>query len=227
MADESPHDTRELLAEVALGIADGAERARVLEHVTECAECRLELERQSAIADELLLLAPEQEAPLGFELGVLRAIEPTAPTPRSITSRIRHAWPAIAAAAAAVAITAGGLLFAFQDDRRLADEYRAALTEADGRYFGAVRLADAAGRPGGVLFRYRGSPSWILVTVAPQYRASIERAELVDRNGRSIPLPSFRLADGTWGGAVPVELEDVAAVRLLDADDRPVLVAGS
>ena len=118
MADEQRHEPRDLLAEVALGIADGAERARVLEHVSGCADCRLELERQSAIADGLLLLAPEQEPPPGFELGVLRAIEPPAPSPRSLRSLFRRSLPALAAATAAAAIAVGGLLFAFGDDRR-------------------------------------------------------------------------------------------------------------
>jgi hypothetical protein len=227
MADEPRHEPRDLLAEVALGIANGAERDRVLEHVSECAECQLELERQSAIADDLLLLAPEQEPPPGFELGVLRAIEPPSPSTRSLRSRFRRSLPALAAATAAAAIAVGGLLFAFGDDRRLAGEYRAALDEAHGSYFGAVRLADAAGRPGGVLFRYRGDPSWILVTVDPRYRGAIDQAELIGRDGRRIPLRSFRLADGAWGGALPVPLEDVAAVHLLGADGRPVLVAPS
>jgi Putative zinc-finger len=220
-ADERCEETRELIAEVALGIADGAERARVLEHVDDCAECRRELERESAVADELLALAPEEEPPLGFELGVLRSIQPRSARRR----RLLRPLPAVAAAVAAAAITAGAMLFAFRDERRLADQYRATLAHAHGTYFGAVRLTDAAGRPGGVLFRYRGSPSWILVTVAQPHRASVERAELVDRNGRRIPLTSFRIAGGTWGGSIPVDLEDVAAVHLVGEDGRSVLVA--
>ena len=219
--DERHEEMRELLSEVALGIADGADRARVLDHVADCADCRRELERQSAIADGLLLLAPEQEPPAGFELGVLRTIQP-----RPVKRRwIFRPLPALAAAAAAVAITAGAMSFAFRDDRQLADEYRAALAEAHGTYFGAVQFADAADRPGGVLFRYRGSPSWLLVTVAPEYRTEIERAELVGRDGRRIPLPSFRLSDGIWGGSIAVELADVAAVHLVGRDGRSVLVA--
>jgi hypothetical protein len=150
MADQQRHEPRDLLSEVALGIADGAERARVLEHVSECADSRRELERQSALADELLLLAPEQEPPPGFELGVLRAIEP--PSSRR-PSLFRRALPALAAVTAAAAVAVGGMLFAFGDDRRLADEYRAALDEANGSYFSAARLTDPAGRDGGVLFR--------------------------------------------------------------------------
>lgn len=213
-------ETRELLSELALGIADGAERARVLDHVAECADCRRELERQSALADGLLTLAPEEEPPPGFELGVLRSIRPSVPRRAPIRRRLAF----VAAVAAAIAVTAGGMLLATRDDRRLAEHYRATLEHAGGSYFGAVRLADAAGRPGGVLFAYRGSPSWILVTVAPSYRSSIERAELVDRGGRRIPLMSFRLADGAWGGSIRVDLRQVAAVHLVGRDGRSVLV---
>jgi putative zinc finger protein len=220
-ADERCEEMRELIAEVALGIADGAERARVLEHAADCAACRRELERQSAIADGLLALAPEQEPPLGFELGVLRSIQPPDARRRSILRPLA----AVAAVAAAVAITVGGMELAFREDRRLAEHYRAALAQAHGTYFGARLLEDAAGRPGGVLFAYRGSPSWILVTVAPPYRGSVERAELVDRGGRRIPLSSFRLADGAWGGSIPVDLQNVAAVHLVGGDGRSALVA--
>ena len=221
-ADERCEETREVLTELALGIADGAERARVLEHVAECTDCRRELERRSAIADGLLELAPEEEPPPGFELGVLRSIEPPA-APRAPLLRRRLAF--VAAVATAVAITAGAMLVGFRDERRIADHYRATLAQAGGTYFGATRFADPAGRPGGVLFTYRGNPSWILVTVERPQRESVERAEIVDRGGRRIALASFRLADGAWGGSIPVDLRRVAAVHLVDGDGRSVLVA--
>jgi hypothetical protein len=219
-ADDRCDEARELITELALGIADGEERARVLEHVEDCADCRRELERQSAVADSLLGLAPAQEPPPGFELEVLRSIQPPAPR-RSILRPLA----AVGAVAAAVAITVGAMLIGTRDERRLADQYRAALEEANGRYFSAAQLTDVAGRRGGVLFTYRGTPSWILVTVSPALRDSVDRAELVDRDGRRIPLPSFRLADGAWGGSIPVDLQDVAAVHLAGEDGRSVLVA--
>jgi Putative zinc-finger len=219
--DQRCEETRELLPELALGIADGAERARILEHVTDCVDCRRALERQSAVADELLVLAPEQEPPPGFEVSVLRSIQPPAAPRRSF---VRLLAP-VAAVAAAVAITAEAMLVGFRDERRLADQYRATLAQANGTYFGAVPFADPAGRRGGVLFAYRGAPSWIVVTVAAPYRASIERAELVARSGRRIPLPSYRLTSGAWGGAIPIDLGEVAAVHLVGHDGRSVLVA--
>jgi hypothetical protein len=221
MTDQRCHETREGLTELALGIADGAERARMLEHLADCAECRRELERQSQIADGLLTLAPEHEPPIGFELGVLQAILPPAP-------RRRMLWRPVAIAAvvaAAVAVTAGGMLLAFGDDRRLADQYRAALAEANGTYFGTRPLADPAGRRGGVLFVYRGEPSWILVVVDEAHRDAVTGAELVDRGGGKIRLPAFELVDGAWGGAIPLDLQHVAAVHLTGDDGRSLLVA--
>lgn len=214
-------DTRGVLTEVALGIADGAERARALEHVADCTECQRELERQSAVADELLVLAPAQEPPLGFELRVLRSIQPP---PARMRSVLRWLVP-VTAAVAAVLVTAGAMLVGFSDERRLADQYRATLAEANGKYFGATRLEDATGREGGVLFVYRGSPSWVLMTVAPRHERTIERAELVDAAGRRIPIEPFRLVDGVWGGPLPIDLADLAAVHLLGRDGHSELTA--
>jgi hypothetical protein len=112
----------------------------------------------------------------------------------------------------------------FRDDVRLADRYRGTLERAHGSAFGAVQLRDAGGKPAGVVFVYRGSPSWILVTVDAAHRGLAERAELVS-NGRRIPLSSFRLANGAWGGALPIELQAVDALHLIGANGRSVLVA--
>ncbi len=219
MSDERCDEMREHVSEVALGIADGADRARVLEHCAACPDCRRELERQSEVADGMLALAPEHEPPIGFEVGVLRSILPPAPRRRSLLRPLAVA----AVVAAAVAVTAGGMLLGFRDERRLADQYRTALAQANGSYFGAVRLNDPAGRPGGVLFVYRGAPSWVLVTVDQAYRDTADEAEIVTRDGRRVPLTAFRLADGAWGGSIPVDLQEVAAVHLAGADGRSVL----
>jgi hypothetical protein len=214
-------DVHELTAELALGIADGEERARALEHIAGCFECQRELERLSALADELLELAPEHEPPVGFELRALQSFEPR-------VRRRRVVRPALALAATvvvAVALTAGATLFAARDDLRLAHHYRSTLTAAHGSYFGAVPLTDSGGRTGGVLFIYRGAPSWLMVTVDGAYRFSAKRVEIVGTTGRVIPLPWPRLTIGSWGGALPVELGAVTSVRLVDGGGRVLLAA--
>jgi hypothetical protein len=67
----------------------------------------------------------------------------------------------VAAAAAAAVAAAAIVLGATSDDRRLADHYRATLAAAHGSDFEAARLRAPAHIPAGVVYGYRGSPSWI------------------------------------------------------------------
>jgi Putative zinc-finger len=57
---------KELAPELALGIAEGEERAAALRHLSGCARCRQLVSELSAVGDELLLLAPAREPPPGF-----------------------------------------------------------------------------------------------------------------------------------------------------------------
>jgi hypothetical protein len=213
------HEVRGLTAEVALGVADGEDRARVLDHVVDCSECRHELEDLTALADDLVVLAPEHEPPLGFELRTVRGLQPK--------RRRRRRWriPAVAFAAAALAATTAtaSVLFLVRDDRRLAGEYRATLSEANGTAFRAVPLRDTAGGKAGTAFVYEGAPSWMLVTVDSSSPAS--QAEIVTRDSRTVSLPAFTLSSRSWGGVLPLDARQVAAIHLLDATGRSVLVA--
>jgi hypothetical protein len=92
-------EIRDLAPEIALGIADGEERAEALRHLSTCADCRRVVEQLSQVADELLVLAPAQEPPPGFESRVVDAIglgRPTAPTPGPLVDPAlggATAWP--------------------------------------------------------------------------------------------------------------------------------------
>jgi hypothetical protein len=59
------------LADLALGIVTGRDRARALVHIDECRWCSSELDRLAILADKLLELAPSSEPPIGFEVGVV------------------------------------------------------------------------------------------------------------------------------------------------------------
>jgi hypothetical protein len=216
-------ETRELAAELALGIADGADRARALRHLAECPECRRSVEELSAVVDELLLVAPQHEPPAGFESRVVSAIAPPAPVRRR---RRRAFFVPIAAAAASAALAVGVVLGATSNDRRLADQYRETLAAANGSYFEATRLQDADGRRAGLVYGYRGTPSWIYVDLYSD-RAEDYRAELVLTTGRRVPLPTLRLdpATGSAGRAIPIDLEQVARVELVGARQGDVLTA--
>jgi hypothetical protein len=64
----------------------------------------------------------------------------------------------------------------------------------------------------------------MLVTVdSPSSRAT--QAELVTRYGKTLALPAFALSSRSWGGALPLDARQVAAIHLLDDAGRSVLVA--
>jgi hypothetical protein len=214
---------RDLAAEIALGIADGEERAEALRHLSTCGECRRVVEQLSQVADELLVLAPVQEPPAGFESRVVEAMGLQESAPRRRLARwssprwlARRLGPALTTAA----ITAAALIAVYHDDHQTAERYRESLAHAGGQYFQAEALADETGARSGVAFGYQGSPSWVLLTVDPAHRGAVTRGELVTKDGRKIALPSLELdRNGSWGGAIPVKLYKVASIRLLG--DRP------
>jgi Putative zinc-finger len=207
-------ELRELAPEVALGTLDGQERAEALRHLATCSECRRTVDQLSTVADELLMLAPVQEPPAGFESRVIEALTP--PRRRPWRRLLVRVGPVVAAAA----VTAVALVAGYRDDRVLAERYRETLAQADGRYFEAGPLRDETGDEAGVVFGYQGRPSWVFVTVDVAHRERVSGAQLVTRDRRTVPLPSFRLGpDGSWGGAVPADLYDYTEIRLLG--ERP------
>jgi hypothetical protein len=221
-------ELRELAPEIALGVADGEERAEALRHLSQCGDCRRLVGELSGVADELLMLAPVEEPPVGFESRVVGALGLEQPAGRSRPRWLTPRWlaPRLGPALAAVAVTAVALIAVYADDRETAERYRETLAQANGQYFQAQTLADETGTEGGVAFGYQGSPSWLFVTVDPTHRQGITRAQLVTGDGQKIPLRAFELdRSGSWGGAIPVNLYGVASVRLLGERPGDVLEA--
>jgi hypothetical protein len=221
-------ETRDLAAEIALGIADGEERAEALRHLSTCEECRRVVEQLSLVADELLVLAPVEEPPAGFESRVVEAMGLQKPPRGRLARWLSPRWlaPRLGPAVATAAVTAAALIAVYHDDHQTAERYRGILDQAGGQYFQAEQLADENGARGGVAFGYEGSPSWLLLTVNPAHRDAVKRAELVTRDGRTIPLRSFDLdRSGSWGGAIPVKLYKVASIRLLGERPGDILQA--
>jgi Putative zinc-finger len=222
-------EIRELASDIALGIADGEERAEALRHLSTCAECRRLVEELSEVTDELLLLAPVQEPPVGFESRVVEALGLHEQSRRRPPRRLAPRWLAtrLVPPLAAAAVTAAALVAVYNDDRETAERYRETLEQANGQYFQAQPLVDAAGGEGGVVFGYQGDPSWVFVTVDPTHRGDVRAGEVVTADGRTIPLGSLELdrREGSWGGAIPVNLYDVRTLRLLGERQREVLEA--
>jgi hypothetical protein len=214
-------EIRELCAEMALGIASGEERARVLDHAAGCRDCRRELEQLTAVTDELLFLAPEAEPPRGFEERVLARIAPPKP-PRRLARRFLRPVVAVAAGAAIASVA---LVIGYSGDHRLANEYRQALAAADGSRFVAAPVRDGAGVKRGSVSLYQGKPSWLVVALSPGERRAVARAEVVSRSGKRFALPGFALRGGVWGGPLPIAPGEVASVQLIGPAGGSVFVA--
>ncbi len=229
MADDRQcEELRDALAELALGIASGEERTRVLEHTSHCSSCRRLLRELSLLSDELLLLAPEHEPPAGFEL---RVLERLGPGDRRRRSRLRGRWvavlAAIAAALAAGSGAAAGVLTATHDERQLGNRLRAVLKRANGQYFAVSELRDPAGRQVGLVFHYGGNQAWIFVTLERPLPRGRYVATLVTRAGTTSELGTFALdgSDRSFGATTQQDLTQVTALHLRDTRGGPVYVA--
>ena len=207
MASGRPcEEIRALAPELALGILGGKERARIVSHISVCSGCRGFVEELSTTADEVLLLAPSHEPPVGFETRVLSTLE--------LVRRRKRRSPLalVAALLLGAAVASAGLLAATRDERELASSYRRTLATADGRYFGAHTLQVSGGGSGGHLFVYDGAPSWLWVVIDRPVRGARYDAHIETREGRRIDLGSFVLSGErrSWGTEVGVAIHDIA-----------------
>ena len=220
MSDTGCERMRELAPELALGIADGEDRAWALDHLAGCSACRARVESLSRVADELVLLAPEADPPAGFEA---RVAERVAPPGRRRPLRRRLAIP-VAAAATAAALAAAIVWLALGDDRDLADSYRDTLAVANGEYFDAAPLAGPGDQRVGYVYGYQGRTSWVMVVVYDGVEAGRYEIEAVRAGGERLPLTELEVRDGSGsaGRALPVAYDELAGIRLLDDRGREV-----
>jgi hypothetical protein len=220
--DPRCEEIRELAPELALGVVEGEERGRALEHLADCPDCRRRVDELAEVADQLLLLAPHREVPVGFESRVLGRVLPSPPPPRRRRRRLALVLAPAAAALAAAAITLGVVWNDWQAGR----DYNNNLDKANGKQFEAYSLYGGGGSFAGSVFSYEGAPNWVLITVDPAHRADLSAAQLVLDDGRQIPLNWFHLdPSGSSGGGIPVDPHHVSVLRLLPGASGEPLVA--
>ena len=219
--EERCQEIREMAPELSLGIVEGEERGRALEHLADCPDCRRRVDELTEVADELLLLAPYREPPPGFESKVLGEVLPTPPKRRR-RRRFALVFAPVASAVAAAAIT----LAVVSGDIETASHYRQTLQQANGKEFEAYSLYGGDGRFAGTVFSYQGRPNWLVITVDPAHRADLSSAHLVMDDGSQRELSWFHLdSSGSSGGGIPVDPHHVSVLRLLPGAGGQPLVA--
>jgi anti-sigma factor RsiW len=231
------------LAEMALGVLSGEDRARVLVHLESCERCAADLRALGAVVDELLSDVPEAEPPAGFELGVLRAISQQSPSavaePCPLTVPLRPMWSrrpisprrataavVVIAAAAAALVAVSGFLVGRSSSPGQGRVRSAASTTAVG---GELRVAQltSSGRGRGEVVVHGGARSWLLMTVRDLPHGTTVTCEVTTRSGEVRRLGSFWLGDGSgyWSVPLPVELDELASADVVSS--RGVVLASA
>ena len=198
-------ELREVAVELALDEVTGEERATALAHLAGCDACRALVAELALVADSILLVAPEDEPPSGFESRVLRRLEP-APAPARSTRGRRWAATLAAAGVLAVAAIGVGLAVARDDDGR-ATPIAAVLTSArTGRAGGTVVLSDA--------------PDRMTCTFEDDAFGGSYRVDVRLRDGTTAEVGRFDAHGVPWSWTVPlpVDVHDVRAVLVRSGD---------
>ncbi|HKH88737.1 MAG TPA: hypothetical protein VKA05_07930, partial [Acidimicrobiales bacterium] len=185
-------------AELALGSLSGAARSAALSHLDGCDDCRTLVEDLATAADALLLVAPEVDAPAGFEvrlLARLRAAQDSAMPSVAPVVRLRQRTRAVfAAAAAAIVIAAAGVGVG------VAVAPQRTQPAASGQVRVATLRSGTQAAVGNVVLT-AGSPSWVLMTLhRPGWSGWVYCVVTV--NGQSKRIGSFWVHDGLGSWAV-------------------------
>lgn len=213
------------LVELGLGLATGRERATAVAHVAGCASCRELVQAVRETGESLLLLAPSGPTPgdlVDRVVADIRRLEQLAP-------QSRRRWLAPVAAgllALAVGMAAGTAL------GRQTSPGADGGTPADSA--GTTPVVQAtmrtpAGLDVGTVWRHPGEPASVFVSVPGWRRWDADVAvprtyllELTLHDGRTVRLldVALRPEDGTWGGAIAFPADAVAAVSVVDTENR-------
>ena len=232
--DPRPDEYSDNLAELALGILTGRERAATLAHVDSCSRCAEELEQLSHAADAVVSVAPEIEPTMGFEVRLFSrmGLAEVAAAPEAHRSSRRTApavwvarWPrwAMASAAAVIALALGlsigwsagsGHNARPRPEGPAGAEVAAATLTANGSTVGSVNT-------------YGGSKPWMIVTLADSGTQGKVTCEVVTADGVTHKVGSFTAKDGygAWGAPLRVAPQDVRKAEVVSSDGRVIAIA--
>lgn len=196
------------LPELALGVLDGPDRARVLAHVRDCPRCTDELAGLAATVDAVATTATTDPPP-GFESRVLARLDGPAQPVR------RHRAALLAAAAVLLVVVAAGLVAVVglgRDDPTASRT--AAMTTPSGDVVGHIRVT---GDPAEVLV---AAPGWSAGEGGPY------RLRVTTTAGRVVDDDQVTLTEGYAGyGIGDVAAADIDRIEMIDPEGRVVCSA--
>lgn len=204
---------QEELPELALGVLDGSTRAEVVDHLAQCARCRVVAEGHAATADALALVVPEAEPPPGFiERTQVRLARQQQPRPRW---RPREAAFLVGAAAALLVIATLAAV-------RIVDASRENEV-GSGRVHEARMIGDGDHEVGHVYATEADGQDFLFVSVAYGVPAGSYAVDVVGDDG-SARVGTMAISDGRgeWAGPTGGVRGPPRAVQLVDENGRVV-----
>jgi hypothetical protein len=198
------------LAELALGVLTGRERARTLSHVESCARCAEELEILSRTADTVLQAAPDMEPPLGFEVRLFERMGVTDAGPRRRRGRGRGIRPSrwvpavVGVAAAALALGIGLSVTSSTNQNQNQAAGPTPTTTSPHRVVTAALVSD--GKTVGHVMTFGGDKPWLSMMLDDSSAQGTVRCVVVTEDGKTYAVGTFESHEGygAWTAPLPV-----------------------
>ncbi|MGI8492779.1 MAG: hypothetical protein ACR2KC_05315 [Acidimicrobiales bacterium] len=209
MPENSCEEFADRAAELALGVADGHERAEGLGHVRGCSSCHRDLVQLTEVAENLLLLTPPAEPGAGFETRVIEALRPR---PKRFAAR------RVAVAAVAATVTLGVGLGAWSLGRGSGDRY-------PGGPLASGVLVASSHEVGRVLV-VGGAHPWVSVAVQAAGAGPVT-CVVTERDGHQLAVGNFLLSRGWsyWAAPIGQVPSPVSGATLLDSNGATIASA--
>jgi hypothetical protein len=209
------------LAELALGVLTGRERARTLSHVESCARCAEELEILSRTADTVLQAAPDMEPPLGFEVRLFERMGVTDAAPRRRRGRgIRPSrWvPAVVGVAAAALVLGVGLSVTSSPNHNQHQNQAAGPTSTSTSSHQVV-MADLVsdGKTVGRVMTFDGKKPWMSMMLDDSSARGTVRCVVVTEDGKVHTVGTFESHEGYGSWMAPLHVNP-ATVRTAEVE---------
>jgi hypothetical protein len=204
------------LAELALGVLTGRDRARVLSHVESCPRCAEELEQLARVADTIVQVAPESEPPLGFEVRLFERMG-VADVRRRRFRRSHWIPVSVAAAAAALALGLGlGL-----------SSSPAPSATAQGHHRSVSGDLVENGRLVGHVAAFSGSKPWMSMTLADSSARGTVNCDVVTDQGVTDRVGTFvaRQGYGAWSAPLSVNPADLRTAEVVSPSGTVIATA--
>ena len=208
------------LAELALGVLTGRERARVLSHVESCPRCAEELEVLSRTADTVVMAAPEMEPPLGFEVRLFERMGVTDALPRRRRLRPSRWVPAVVGVAAAALALGLGLSLTSSPAPTVS-----APSQASRQVVTAALLSN--GKTVGHVMTVAGAKPWMSMTLDDSTAHGTVHCVVVTADGVTHTVGTFDAHQGygAWMAPLPVDPADVRSAKVVSPSGTVIATA--